>query len=118
MTTIGKFARMYQPKETVNYEAWIKSCFQQQRGSFTMIPQGVAVEVEIWAYYNWPKSMSARKRLTHLYKVSKPDSDNIIKCLDSLNGIAWHDDCQIARVSLQKLYCHHEPYMMITIKEI
>lgn len=58
-----------------------------------------AVAVVITAYLVRPKS-SKRADPT-----IKPDIDNIAKqILDALNGIAWKDDAQVVRLTVQKRY--------------
>ena len=48
----------------------------------------------------------------------KPDTDNIAKIiLDSLNGIAYHDDAQIVRLTVQKSYSR-EPRVLVEISEV
>ena len=32
----------------------------------------------------------------------KPDADNILKLIDGLNGIAWHDDAQVTEAIVHK----------------
>lgn len=65
------------------------------------------VRLKVSAVWPWPKSWSARKRLTagaH-YKTSRPDADNIGKLIgDALNGVAWLDDAQVVEVSITKQY--------------
>ena len=105
ITTRGKFATMYQPKETVNWENWIKVCFQQEmaKTGFQPILEG-AISVDITCYFAYPKSLSQKKRNGMVYVTKKPDADNIFKLMDALNGLAWHDDAQIARGHCEKIY--------------
>lgn len=38
----------------------------------------------------------------------KPDADNVEKAVkDALNGVAWHDDCQVVSCAMEKLYGRH-----------
>lgn len=47
----------------------------------------------------------------------RPDVDNMAKAvLDALNGIAWEDDSQIARLSITKEYAK-EPYVYFYMHE-
>lgn len=51
----------------------------------------------------------------------KPDADNLAKSVkDSLKGSAWKDDCQVALMSVQKVYAAHgeEPHTRIRISEL
>ncbi|MEQ2712194.1 RusA family crossover junction endodeoxyribonuclease, partial [Hominisplanchenecus faecis] len=48
----------------------------------------------------------------------KPDSDNIAKVvLDALNGIAYHDDTQIIKLTITKAY-KEEAYLSVTLMRL
>lgn len=97
----------YTPEGTVLYENLVKTCYSQSsRDSFQ---NGEALEVHIHAFYDIPKSTSKKKREQMLsgeiLPTKKPDIDNIVKCiLDALNGVAYHDDTQVARLVMTKAY--------------
>ena len=70
-------------------------------------PLECAVEVMVAAYWQWPKSMSEKKRRVYgsQYFTARPDGDNIMKLLgDALNGIVWRDDAQIVTATVSKRY--------------
>ena len=53
-----------------------------------------------------------------IWPAKKPDSDNIAKVvLDALNGIAYHDDTQIIKLSVTKAY-KEEAYLSVTLMEL
>jgi len=53
-----------------------------------------------------------------IYPTIKPDTDNIAKIiLDSLNGIAYKDDKQVIRLSVEKRYAE-EPSVSVWISEV
>lgn len=65
------------------------------------------LDVSVAAYWQWPKSMSQKKRRAYgsQYFTARPDSDNVMKLLgDALNGIVWRDDAQIVRMTVFKSY--------------
>lgn len=102
---------VYTQKETVNYEQWVRLCYQEQVGNktFTTYP----VLVHIHAYFGVPESASKKQKELMLRGIvkptKKPDVDNIIKIvLDGLNGIAYADDKQVAIVSCTKEYDEQE----------
>ncbi len=108
----GNFTKPYTPKETANYENYVKVCFWSKH------PQGNApllageIEAEIKAYFSIPKNTSKKKRQLMLdgdiNPTKKPDMDNIAKIiLDSLNNIAYHDDSQIVRLVVEKKYSNN-----------
>lgn len=106
VTMRGGYATTYTPKETVSYENLVKMCFVRQCGREML--EG-PVSAKIVAYYSIPQSASKKKHkqmLTgEIKNIKKPDCDNLAKIiLDSLNGIAYHDDSQVCELSVQKLY--------------
>ena len=115
----GNFVRTYTPKETVNYEQWVKLCYKQAGGEHLGSgPIGIAVEV----YYKIPKSFSKKKRQQALDRqiapTVKPDCDNVLKIIcDSLNGIAYDDDKQIVIAKVTKHYAE-EPAVFVGIEKI
>ena len=97
----------YTPKETASYENWVKCCFMQ--GKQQKIEGDTPLMTCITAYFSIPKSASKKMRqhmeVHNILPIKKPDSDNIIKIiLDSLNGLAYDDDKQIAQVWFRKYY--------------
>ena len=87
--------RSYTPKETVDLERLIAWECKKAMG------QRKPLEGPLWltvkASFHYPKAWSVRKRALTNWKDSKPDIDNIVKLVkDSLKGIAWGDDAQVA----------------------
>lgn len=100
----GKFA--YTPKETVEYENWIKTCYSMK---YPVMLLKNPLKVKIIAYFEIPKSTSKKKQKQMLdceiFPTVKPDTDNIAKSiLDSLNGIAYLDDKQVVKLEVEKYY--------------
>jgi Holliday junction resolvase RusA-like endonuclease len=63
------------------------------------------IKLQCRVTYLQPASWSKKKKAATVWKTSKPDVDNITKLLkDSLNKIAFHDDAQVADLSIQKCY--------------
>ena len=112
--------RTFTPAETVRYESLVRTCFAQKYCGTDTIPQKVPTEVSITAFYSIPKVSKQKQALmennTEL-PTKKPDIDNLAKIiLDALNGIAYHDDAQIVRLTVQKSYSR-EPRVSVTIQE-
>ena len=114
----GKFA--YTPKQTVEYENWIRTCFlDKYRG---IKPLEKPLKVKIITYYEIPKSTSKKKQKQMLeceiFPTVKPDTDNIAKSiLDSLNKIAYLDDKQVVKLEVQKYYSQ-VPSVAVSIEEM
>lgn len=102
---MGKYG-IYTPKETVNYENYVKALFVQKYGQPALTGY---IRAEITVYYEIPKSIS-KKRTEEMLKGKilpdkKPDCDNTAKIiLDSLNKIAYNDDKQIVELIVVKRY--------------
>ena len=94
------------PKDTVQYENWVKMCYREQQA--TKYLEG-PLRALIVAYYKIPKSYTKKRveaiRRGEEYPTKKPDLDNIAKIvLDSLNKIAYDDDAQIVELTVLKRY--------------
>lgn len=109
------------PKDTVNYENWVRLCYQQQ-GKGNGLIEG-SIRARIVAYYKIPKSYT-KKRVQAIregleYPCKKPDSDNIAKIiLDSLNKIAFDDDAQIVELTVLKRWTEENERVEFELEEI
>lgn len=111
--------RTFTPADTVQYENWVRLCYQEQDGRYF---EG-AVRAKITAYYKVPKSYTKKRvqaikeGLDHPQK--KPDSDNIAKIiLDSLNKIAYEDDSQVAKLEVSKRWTEELERVEFELEEI
>ena len=94
----------YTPKETVQFENWVRLCFRGQPKL-----EGALV-AELTFQFQKPKT-SKRE-----YPTTKPDSDNLAKSiLDSLNGFAYDDDSQVVELHAKKVY--GEPKTIVVIRQ-
>jgi len=117
----GSFVKTYTPDKTVLYENLIRTEYLRQC-SRNKFPDKAPLEMKITAYYTIPMSASkARQRVMEageIRPVKKPDVDNIIKVVaDSLNQVAYRDDADVVRVSLEKFY-GRQPRLEIEIKDL
>ena len=95
--------RAYTPADTMNAEAWVKQCALNAGATPLDGPLSLTVHVRVQI----PQSWSAKKQREALgcHTTGKPDLDNIVKLIgDSLNGIAWADDKQVAAVWMTRRY--------------
>lgn len=113
--------RTYTPKETASYENLLAWTAQQSMGTRDPIVAGVPVAVAVEAVFAVPASWGARKRSQALeglfWPTKKPDADNILKMLDALNGIVWHDDAQIVACTLTKRFGGFD-HLVIEVEEV
>lgn len=104
-TIINGHARVYTPKDTVMYENLVRYAYQEQVGK----KLDGAIEARIKAFFPIPKSTSKKKHellASETYPcLCSKDADNIGKlCLDSINKVAYDDDRQIFRLTVEKYY--------------
>lgn len=110
----------YTPKETVNYENWVKQCYFIEHKQTMLEGQ---IKAEIKAYFGIPKSYSKKKRreieLGILRPTKRPDTDNLAKAiLDSLNGLAYKDDSSIVTLQVEKHFSDEPRVDVILSKEV
>jgi Holliday junction resolvase RusA-like endonuclease len=103
ISTRGGFARAYvDAKHPIHaYKQAVRLAYVNAGGEVLEGP----VEVRITCWFWRPKSHSKKRSVTPEPKTIKPDSDNLGKAiLDSLNGIAYHDDSQVYKLTVEKWY--------------
>lgn len=98
-----KAGRSYTPANTRRYEADVREAALKAAAiqGYTKADKHAALAVSITAWFpvpaSWPKKKRAAAMSGDIYPTAKPDADNIAKAiLDALNGIAFHDDKQVA----------------------
>lgn len=104
VSTAGGFARAYVPaKHAVHaYRAAIAAAAREAGAGV----HGEPVEVVIDFVFSRPKSHMRKSGVrADAPRLPRPDLDNTTKAvLDSLNGVAWEDDSQVARLVVSKTY--------------
>ena len=65
----------------------------------------------------WTKAQKTEALTSTVWHGKRPDADNVLKMLDALNGIVFDDDCQIASVTVDKIYSA-DPALLIAVEEI
>ena len=106
-----KAGRSYTPANTRRYEANVREAALKAAAiqGYTKADKHTALAVSITAWFpvpaSWPKKKRAAAMAGDIYPTAKPDADNIAKAiLDALNGIAFHDDKQVADCRIGKRY--------------
>lgn len=111
---------VYTTSETIDYERYVRSCFQQARTkrAYTIdhcCPILISIEALFPIPPSWSKAKQLEARDGRLPHTSKPDWDNVAKIVtDALNGLAWKDDSQIISATVIKRYSD-EPKVLVTI---
>ena len=107
------------PDKTVLYENLIKTSFMAAENRKTFFDKE-PVEMYITAYFPIPKSTTKkdRERIKNkeLFPTKKPDCDNIVKVIcDALNGVAYHDDTQVVKLEVRKVFTEDEPKVAVAL---
>lgn len=112
-------ARVYTPTKTRTYESQLRYAAQQAMGDQppTPHPVRVVVSARFPIAASWSKKKQAAARSGALWPATKPDCDNILKCIDAFNGIIWVDDRQVVVVTVRKIYSDR-PRMTIEVDEL
>ena len=106
---MGRSGIVYTPKETLVYENYVRMCYSDYANQFGWLPYENQVRAEIEVLVAVPKSDSKTKKKAKIEGMIrpavKPDCDNLAKSiLDSLNGLAYHDDKQVVELVVKKYY--------------
>ena len=101
----------YTPTKTKEYEELVKQYFIIKNRCAK--PLEGRLEVTIRAHFGIPKNTSKKQKEemlnNNISPVKKPDIDNIAKIiLDALNKLAFNDDNQITKLSIEKVYSEEE----------
>lgn len=116
----GKFAQLYTPEKTANYEGLVAHAGQVAMNGRDLIAGAVSVQLDIRLPV--PASWSKRKQNEaldgQLLPTKKPDIDNVEKAIfDGLNGVVWNDDVQVVDVTKRKRYSA-VPGVRVVIREV
>jgi Holliday junction resolvase RusA-like endonuclease len=103
VSTKGGFARAYTERDHPihAYKQAIRLAYVNAGGEVLEGP----VSIKIVCWFERPKSHSKKRQQDPEPKITKPDSDNLAKAnLDALNEIAYNDDGQVYRLTVEKWY--------------
>jgi crossover junction endodeoxyribonuclease RusA len=94
---VGRGGRVYTPKETRDYEQLVAAAWRAAGGP--CLPKGTAAEVTIHVYRD--RVEVSVEVADGLPATARADLDNLAKSvLDGLNGVAFDDDRQIAKLTV------------------
>lgn len=98
----GTRIHAYTPAKTQQAEWRIREAFCAKFPHH--VPWTGAIELVVQARIKMPASLAKKYRSTAI-PITRPDCDNYLKTvLDSLNGVAFVDDSQVATVTFSKRY--------------
>jgi Holliday junction resolvase RusA-like endonuclease len=108
-----KSGNVYNTAKTRNAERDIRLLIQNEICKKQIHITDKPVIVKIRFNYQLPNKMSKKDKLLAdldmLYKVSRPDIDNLVKlCMDSMNNLIYFDDGQVVKLVCEKRYSMRE----------
>ena len=103
--------KVYTPTRTKDYEELVEQYFLLKYPRYKTLDG--RIKMDIVAYFEVPKSTSklvnTQMMENKISPTKKPDIDNIVKIiLDAMNNIAFKDDTQITKISVEKKYSEIE----------
>lgn len=115
----GGYVRVYDPPKVKQFKSLLRSLAVRQ---YNRPPLLGPLSVSLTFYRPVQKSISQSERERRLSNQSKPvvkpDTDNYIKAtLDALNGVLWHDDAQIVKITGEKRYSENGK-IVITVTQL
>ena len=118
-TKVGNFIKAYTPRQTRDYESLIRYEYLFQVGSKKLNGE---IEADIVGIFPVGKSETKKRKQAMLdgkiRHTKKIDCDNLAKTiLDALNDVAYDDDRQVCKLSVEKIY-GEEPRVEVRLKEI
>lgn len=106
----------FTPKPQRDYMALVKHEAALRMAGALLFDGPVSLTLEVT--YEIPRSWSQKKKAAAVWKDSAPDIDNLVKLVkDSLQGIVYHNDAQVACIHGGKVY-GEKPRSVITISQL
>ena len=104
VSTVGGFGRAYVPSTHAVHGYRKALAISAKSAGCEPHPEPVNVVIDF--VFGRPKSHLCKSGIrADAPKLPRCDVDNLTKAvLDSLNGIAWDDDCQVARLVVENSY--------------
>ena len=113
-TTIGGHPKAYDPQKSKNYKAYVRlTAIEAARKQGWLLNTDLPLKISIGAYMPVPAAKPKKWKESALQEkirpTTKPDVDNIFKCItDALSGTVYKDDKQIVQAEIAKNYCSPE----------
>lgn len=115
------FIQQYPDPDTEAYEKMIREYAGLLMNTKRLAPTEKPVALLVHAFRpipeSWSKSEKARALAGNIRPTSRPDGDNYLKIVDSLNEIVWRDDSQVVDGRVIKVYSD-QPALRIEVREM
>lgn len=98
----GAFVGVHERPEDSNWKHYAQAHYREAMAG--RAPYECAVHVSIFAVWPQPKATRKAERGFRIWRVGKPDADNLAKAvLDAGNGVLWLDDAQVAELIVRRV---------------
>lgn len=121
----GVGVRMYDPLESRDWKLTARARYEAALHVLVReapaFPKGVPVDLYVVAIFACPRSHYRKRPLPRRRKLGTPDAENIAKAVqDAGNGMLWHDDSQVVRLTVEKWYGAQgeAPAVYLTVRAI
>lgn len=97
----------YTPEKTASYENLVKLVASQAMMGRppVKLPVSCDISLTVTPPASWSKKKRAEAILSLIHPTSKPDIDNVVKCIfDAMNAIVFDDDKQVVSLTVTKTY--------------
>ena len=102
---------VYTPTRTKDYETLVEQYFLLKYPRYKPFEGRVNVEINAFFFFFISTNKTDKELMldNKINPTKKPDIDNIVKIiLDAMNGVAFRDDTQITKLSVEKTYAENE----------
>lgn len=110
----------YTPADTRKYEMKLRMVAEAVMGRNRPLdgPLSVVIEALFPVPASWSRVKFDRAIRGMILPTSRPDADNLMKVVDSLNGVVWNDDRQIVTAIIKKRYSTKPALVIKVTKEV
>jgi len=113
----GKFVTAYTPEKTRAMESIVKQYASEEMRGKKLLNGPLSLSIRV--YQHCPQAWSKKRKAAANWITGKPDADNIIKLIgDSLNGIVWADDSQVANLTFSRRYTSTAEEVWVFVEEL
>lgn len=99
-------ARVFTDEQTRRYETQLRYAAERQMNGDPPMegPLRVIMQARFAVAPSWTKRKRAAALSGEIRPCTTPDADNLLKALDSFNGVVWQDDRQVVEATVYKTY--------------
>ncbi|SDT96951.1 RusA family crossover junction endodeoxyribonuclease [Nitrosomonas ureae] len=116
----GDHITIYTPKKTVNYESLVAYAASIAMAGKNLMLKPIYLELDVRLPIPASWSATRKKKAVDglIAATKKPDLDNLEKSVkDGMNGVVWHDDSLVVKVSKCKRYAEI-PGVVVIVREL